>query len=144
MTTFNEIDGIKAIPAWLKAGLDKHAIDFAEDFGTWLAVNQLTTTQIRNIYGEIKRIQMKDAKDFSNAEALLLKPKLAYARARGTGQKSKVALESLAKIMNAGIDAIFDDSDDVDFGKDEVFKRFENFAMFFEAVIAYHRAKGGK
>lgn len=144
MTTFDNVDGVKAISGWLRTGLNKEAILFAEKFGAWLAQNQLTTTQIRNIYGEIKRIQMRDEKDFRDAEALLLKPKLAYARARSSGQKSKEALTSLAEIMNAGIDAIFDDRNDINFGRPEKYNRFENFALFFEAVIAYHRAQGGK
>ena len=144
MTTFNKINGTEEIGAWLRADLNKDAILFAESFGTWLAENQLSTTQIRNIYGEIKRIQMKDEKNAKDAEVLLLKPKLAYARARSSGAKSREALTSLAEIMNAGIDAIFDSENQVNFDEKIWFPRFERFALFFEAVIAYHRAKGGK
>jgi CRISPR-associated protein Csm2 len=144
MTTFDNINGTREISSWLKTGLNKQAVVFAEKFGTWLAENQLTTTQIRNIYGEIKRIQMRDVKDFKEAEVLLLKPKLAYARARNSGQKSREALTSLAEIMNAGIDAIFDEKGEINFDAEIKFARFENFALFFEAVIAYHRSKGGK
>lgn len=141
--TFKGIMGTKQISSWLQVEINKEAIDYAEAFGGWLAENQLTTTQIRNIYGEIKRIQMQDAKNANQADVLLLKPKLAYARARSSGQKSKEALTSLAEIMNAGIDAIFDDRNGANLSQ-EWFVRFERFAQFFEAVIAYHRAKGGK
>jgi len=144
MTTYNKIDGIKEISGWLKTGLNKEAILFAESFGGWLAQNQLTTTQIRNIYGEIKRIQMRGAAEFNDADALLLKPKLAYARARSSGQKSREALTSLAEIMNAGIDAVFDEKGEINFNAEIKFSRFDNFALFFEAVIAYHRSQGGK
>ena len=143
MVIFNKVDGTKRIGSWLQTGIDKEAILFAEKFGSWLAVSKLTTTQIRNIYGEIKRIQMRDVNDFKDADALLLKPKLAYARARGTGS-AKEALSSLAEIMNAGIDAIFDDTNETNFNTEVKFARFENFAQFFEAVIAYHRANDGK
>jgi CRISPR-associated protein Csm2 len=68
----------------------------------------------------------------------LLKPKLAYARARATGNESKEALASFEKVLGAGIDAIFRGT------KESEFKRFKNFASFFEAILAYHRAEGGK
>lgn len=138
MTTFNKVDGRERINAWIKHGLGKEAIDFAEEFGKWLKDNYFTTTQIRNIYGEVKRIQMKDKTKASDAEILLLRPKLAYARARGSSSRSKDALTSFSEVMSKGIDAVFDGD------SSSKFERFENFALFFEAVIAYHRASDGK
>ena len=138
MTTFNKVDGREQISAWVKYGLNKESIDYAEEFGKWLQENQLTTTQIRNIYGEVKRIQMKDQSKTADAEILLLRPKLAYARARGANTRSKDALKSFSEVMGEGINAVFDGD------TDSKFERFENFALFFESVIAYHRASGGK
>lgn len=137
MTTHNNIDGKAKIATWLREGLDKEAINYAEAFGSWLARKHLTTTQIRNIYGEVKRIEMKDI-NATDTEIILLKPKLAYAKARGSGKDSKEALGALADVLSAGIDAIFLEP------KEKKFDRFKQFSSFFEAVIAYHRARGGK
>jgi CRISPR-associated protein Csm2 len=136
-TYFAGVDGKSAIGLWISDGIKKEAIDYAEKFGEWLHKNGLTTTQIRNIYGEVKRIQMAGKSYFSESDVLLLRPKLAYAKARASGKKDAIA--ALAEVLSAGINAIF-----VKGKEAEQYERFDNFAAFFEAVIAYHRANGGK
>ena len=82
---------------------------------------------------------MKGAKGFTETPLLLLKPKLAYAKARKTsgGEKAKQAAEDLEKVLSKGIDSIVS-------GTQNKFTSFENFANFFEAILAYHRSFGGK
>ena len=46
-------------PEWIEKGVNMATIKFAEKFGSFLVKNGLTTSQIRNVFGEIKRIQMK-------------------------------------------------------------------------------------
>jgi CRISPR-associated protein Csm2 len=62
---------------------------------------------------------------------ILLKPKLAYA----VGRNSKVkGLEILRDILGSAIDLVAEKKE----------PRFQNFCRFFEAILAYHKAEGGK
>ena len=96
----------------------------AEQRGQQLARN-LTTSQIRNIYGAVKKMQMKGGLD--PHKLLMLKPKLAYAARRHGG-----GVDTLKDILTQAIDLVGDDS-----------KKFNRFVDFFEAILAYHRAYGG-
>ncbi len=140
---FSGINGVKKSPQWIKSGLNTEAIKFAEEFGKSLSNRRLSTSQIRNIFGEVRRIQQKGVTNTSfDSEVLLLKPKLSYARARigGMNPKASDAARDLESVLVPAIDAIFQDAADVK----QKFQRFENFANFFEAILAYHRAHGGK
>ncbi len=95
----------------------------AEILGRKLAKN-LKTSQIRKVYGAVKKIQMSE--EFNQNELIMLKPKLAYAAAR----KSEV--EDLKNTLTQAINHV-DNSD-----------KFKNFVDFFEAILAYHRAYGGE
>ncbi len=111
----------------------------AEAWGAYLARKlKLNTTQIRTIFGEVRRIEMSWAQGEENSEAmrdlLLLKPKLAYQAARDAEKNRHTRpVQALADILTPGIDHI---------GADR--KRFQRFVDFFEAVLAYHKAAGGK
>ena len=96
--------------------------------------SDVSTSQIRNIYGTVKKLEMQrefDSKAYR--QLLLLKPKLAYARGRAETRK-KPAFEKLENALGIAIDA-------VTIKDPETFKRFCN---FFEAILAYHKAHGGK
>jgi len=135
--TLDGINGAEKIKEWLRDGLGKEAIQYAENFGQNLTApngekkQALSTSQIRNVYGEVKRMQMKG---FSENDLLLLKPRLAYSAKRA---KNRAATE-LKDVLSAGIDAVVE-AETVE----EKQKRFENFANFFEAILAYHKAYGG-
>ena len=94
----------------------------AENLGRKLARN-LKTSQIRKVYGAVKKIQMSE--EFNRNELIMLKPKLAYAAAR----KSEV--EDLKDVLTQAINQV-DNAD-----------KFKNFVDFFEAILAYHKAFGG-
>jgi len=119
--------------SWIQSGLNTEAIKFAEEFGKSLA-RTLSTSQIRNVFGEVRRIQQKGITNSFDSEVLLLKPKLSYARARAN------AARDLESVLSSAIDAIFQNA----INPEQKFQRFENFANFFEAILAYHRAYGGK
>lgn len=90
----------------------------------------LTTSQIRNVFGEVKRIQMNASEEnFDFHRFLLLRPKLAYA-AKRAGSKG-------AKELQIVIDKAI-----VKVGRDA--RKFQNFCDFFEATLAYFKAAGGK
>ena len=139
-TVYNGIDGVQNISGWISNGLNQDAIKFAESFGADLAGRRLSTSQIRNVFGEVRRLQMKGENQYFDTELLLLKPKLAYAKARraGIGNDAMESAGDLQKILSAGIDAVFIKDDK------QKFDKFLNFANFFEAVLAYHKAAGGK
>jgi len=137
-----EIDGRDKVVEWICNGLNKEAILFAEKFGKCLAgrdpehrkYNALTTSQIRNIYGEVTRMRMKG---FDPAAFLLLKPRLVYATSR-SGNRTDGSID-FKEVFVRAIDAVLEAEDE-----NEQAQRFERFADFFEAVLAYHRAHGGK
>jgi CRISPR-associated protein Csm2 len=104
--------------------------DLAETIGTSLA-RQLTTAQIRNVFGTVRQIEMSWGPRASESERkhaarqlLLLKPKLAY-QAKG--------VQDLADVLIPAIDLVGEDRE-----------RFQNFVDFFEAILAYHTAAGGQ
>ncbi len=138
-TTFNNIDGTQKIVEWVKKGITQEAIKYAEEFGKDLANNRLSTSQIRNVFSEVKNLQMKGAEKFNDTPLLLLKPKLAYSKARKSsgGNQAAQAAEDLEKVLSKGIDTIAS-------AEKNKFELFQNFANFFEAILAYHRSFGGK
>ncbi len=99
----------------------------AEQRGQQLADQKLTTSQIRNIYGAVKKMQMKGG-ELDTHKLLMLKPKLAYAAKRHGG-----GVNTLKDVLTQAIDLVGDDS-----------KKFNRFVDFFEAILAYHKASGGK
>jgi len=117
-------------PEWITKEADEDLIRYAEKAGEFLVKKGLTNSKIRNIYGEIKRIQMGTFEKEKSA-FILLKPKVAYAFGREDRNR------------NDGIHLfklIFDrSSQDVSDGKS-----FQNFCNFMEAILAYHKANGGK
>jgi len=135
-----KVDGVAKIKEWVsgKNGLDKLAIEYAEKFGQDLADNKLATAQIRNVFGEVRRIQMKmmDKDKWEDSPILLLRPKLAYSAKRAVA-KTGVA-QKFADVLSAGVKEITEGAD-----VEDKKRRFQNFADFFEAVLAYHKYYGG-
>jgi len=111
--------------------------------GTNLA-RQLTTSQIRGIFGSVRRIEL-DWQDPANnsvddqayrkrlkraqREFALLQPRLAYQARRERGR----GVEELSNVLTPAMRLV---------GKDP--ERFRNFVDFFEAILAYHKAEGGQ
>lgn len=109
----------------------KQMVKFAEDLAKEI-VRDVSTSQIRNAYGTVKKLEMQSSfNDRAHRELLLLKPKLAYARGRAS---KKETFKKLEDALGTAIDA-------VDVTQPDTFKRFCN---FFEAILAYHKANGGK
>jgi CRISPR-associated protein Csm2 len=100
-------------------------VETAEQLGQQLARERLTTSQVRNIYSAVKKIQMKGALD--THKLLMLKPKLAYTANR------HASVNTLKDVLTQAIDLVGNDS-----------KKFNRFVDFFEAILAYHKASGGR
>jgi CRISPR-associated protein Csm2 len=121
-------------------------VSVAENLGRILArpPDQLTTSQIRAIFGAVREIEMRwppgaqpRAEEDTHArrshrELLLLKPKLAYQAARAQAQRSQ-GVTHLQQVLSPAIDLVGTNRE-----------RFQNFVEFFEAILAYHRAHGGR
>lgn len=111
----------------------KAMVEFAETLGKHLQEKKVTTSQIRNAYGNMKKLEMAGWQgNRTQREILLLKPRLAYAAGRQQDRVAKEGLENLRQVMDSAINAV---------NEEESFKRF---CQFFEAIIAYHKAAGGK
>lgn len=102
--------------------------------------SSVSTSQIRNIFGTSKKIEMTlDTQNTGEmySRLILLKPKMAYAHGRFNkrdGSRDKIpGFKILVDCLSYAIDLI--DGDD---------KRMKNFFNFFEAILAYHKAEGGK
>jgi len=108
----------------------KLLVEEAEKIGQVLS-GTLTKSQIRNIFGTVRQIQMNWTGEVQKAasyrQLLMLKPKIKYQAARTREVKP------LADVLDKAIDYVEDDR-----------VRFGRFVDFFEAILAYHTASGGK
>ncbi len=104
--------------------------------GRVLDSNSVSTSQIRNIYGATKKIDMSlntenSAEKYSSL--LLLKPKMAYANGRHNKNNNIPGFAILVSCLSHAIDRV-----------EGEYHRMKNFFNFFEAILAYHKAEGGK
>jgi CRISPR-associated protein Csm2 len=104
------------------AGADyDRLVQSAEEVGQALAGDDLTKSQIRNIYGMVKQMQAEGFNDRNAQKLKLLVPKIKYVAAKeGRG------LPKLEKVLTAAIGEVKNDD------------HFQRFADFFEAIVAYH------
>lgn len=130
----------KDIERWIEKEFDSDTIVYAEKFGKFLVRERLTTSQIRNLFGEVKRIQgsLQSTENLNSIKKdfLMLRPKLAYAAKRAGSR----GIDELRKVLDHSIKTVKLDQDN----KEHTRKQFENFVDFFEAILAYHKAAGGR
>ncbi len=112
-------------------------VNVADGLGEALA-RPLSTSQIRSIYGEVLRIKAdwlgsREEEAGKKARAkralVLLRPKMAYRAKKEGGQ----AVKQLVDVLDRAVKRVG--------GDDGNFRRFVD---FFEAILAYHKAHGGK
>lgn len=134
-------------PNWIASEIDEHCIQYMDGLGFHLCdkknkedrypgYNAVTTSQMRNIFTEVKRIEVKISsdKDYKKEKAnvLLLRPKIAYNTARVTSKNNHSRMKDLRLVLEKGLNEVRN------------FEQFERFSQFFEGVIAYHKVYGGK
>ena len=117
---------------WIIEDINLQTVQYADAFGKSLS-KILTTSQLRNFFGEVRRIQMQT--DFKATDFLLLKPKLAYAAQRKSGS----GVKELKLVLDLAHEAVTSTTD-----KAIMAERFERFVAFLEAILAYHKGYGGK
>lgn len=113
-------------------------VNSAEIFGRELAVDDgLSKSQIRNVFGEVRRIEADWQGETQSGAGLrrllLLKPRMAYLRKRD--QKSAALMD----VLTSGVDLVAGGPTAADH-----YHRFRHFVEFFEAVLAYHSANERK
>lgn len=127
-----------AIERIIAQGNPEELVQWADKIGQAIA-RQVTTNQIRNIYGTARQIQMRWRNDAeapaAYRDAVLLRPKLGYFAKR---EQRGRGMEDLARVLSPALE-------EMSRGKDlaERQKRFDHFMDFFEAIVAYHKAYGG-
>lgn len=120
-------------------GDNEELVRQAERAGKKLKDNNLTTSQIRNIFGAVRRIELdwqhpeenpdNERLRMAQREFALLQPRMAYQAGRERGDAVKDLKEVLLPAMKlVGTE----------------YSRFRNFVDFFEAILAYHKAAGGR
>lgn len=131
---------LERVPSFIEGKNQQEMIESCKQFGKRFSDNDLSTSQIRNVYGEVKKIEMKNSmlKENENIEILplrMLLPKLAYSAARA----KKKGTDELKDVLSKGIETVLEQENN----QKEIKKRFEMFSNFFEALLAYHKAEGG-
>ncbi len=120
---------------WIKiGGASKDFVDYADKFGRILTNGRLTTSQLRNFFSTLKTIEMKGFNK-TKTKFYMLKPLLAYGQARNKDSKG---YKDFRMVMDTCLDFIMDADES---NQEEYFK---NFCRIVEAILAYHRAHGGK
>ncbi|MCG0275524.1 MAG: type III-A CRISPR-associated protein Csm2 [Thermosediminibacteraceae bacterium] len=127
--TYIRVEEIKKrLPSALNKNKDPKGDDFfycAEETGKLLADNEVSVTQIRKIFNETKKIKYGNEGIY---RLRMLKAIIAY-----TAKRFEKQMKEFKEIFSKAIDIAEDGEENL-----------ERFKDFFEAVIAYHRAYGGK
>ncbi len=120
-------------------------VQWADRLGKALEKQGLGTSQIRALFGEVRQIQGDlSTKGWPQAKRrlLLLKPKMAYRAHKDRQVKGLVDVldPALDLVVHApsrpeGERAVLDNTQE---------DNFQRFVDFFEAILAYHKAHGGK
>ena len=115
-------------------GDTERLIERAKKIGQALKDAELSVAQIRGVFGTVRRIEMRwtekaseEVRTQAMRELLLLQPKLEYQA------KRQRQVEGLRNVLVPVIQQVQGDRE-----------RFVRFVEFFEAVLAYHVAAGGK
>lgn len=136
MTKISEQDIKKIITDSEQAEL---LVKQADQFGRALKESGLTTSQIRALFGEVRQIQGlwsmgNEQQSQARRRLSLLKPKMAYRAKKESGSAVKELIDVLEPAVNHVIAAHVD----------KQAAHFTRFVEFFEAILAYHKAQGGR
>ncbi len=142
---YNNIEGTTKIKEWVTKGVDPDLIKWSDGFAKALVNKGLKTNQIRNVFGEVKRIQLTSndfltneglvKNKFDEKSILLLIPKLAY-----VAKKSNVQIaDELKDVLTVGLNSVISAQD---LPTKKIY--FENFVNVLESILAYHKAHGGQ
>ena len=122
---------------WVRKGADNEMIAYTKAAGKIMKNGGLSTSKIRGIFGEIKRIQVGGYDDDKyKMSFFLLQPKVAYA----VGREKKSAGRNGNTIGIQIFQDIFDKAARCVTDKNS----YQNFCNLMEALVAYHKYFGGE
>ncbi len=113
---------------WITKEIDKECVDFCDRVAHYLADKKVSSSLLRNIYGELKRIE---AKGFAQCRTdfFLMQPKIAYTIARNDKKEAAQLFNDVyRKMANSTVTE----------------KHFDNLVRMCEAIIAYHKTYNPK
>ena len=136
-------------PTWINENITakngKEYLQYLEGFGLFLCDKKdesdrfpgfgaVTTSQLRNVFGEVKRIEVRldIPESVWQSDLVHLRPKIAYNTARTMQRTRNSKMKELREVLEKALAAVGDAED------------FRRFSKFFEGVIAYHKVYGGK
>lgn len=117
---------------WVTEGIDAAGVTYCDKLGHYLCDNNMSKTQMRNIFNEIKRIELKG---YANEQVnfQLLRPKVAYAVARAIQQeRAQESIKEFLTMFESAHSAVCDE------------KTFKNLVNLCEAITAYFTVYGRK
>jgi CRISPR type III-A-associated protein Csm2 len=153
-----DVDWITQTDAWIskEAGKTAMPIEWAIAFAKFLVAKgskdingnvvadftcyekPLTTSQIRKFFGVVKKIQA-EGYDKNKVKLAMLEPQLAYAVGKDKKyDKEKQQIVSQTKIL------YFYEEISLAIRAIQQKEHFQNFVNLLEAIVAYHKAEGGK
>ncbi len=111
-------------------------VSFARETADQLVKASLTRSQIRGIFTEVRKIEAIWGSRPQDAIRRLnmLKPKLDYQTSRTQ------SVQRLKEVLSLAVDEVSKSGLD----EEERNRRFQVFMDLFEAILAYHRAFGGR
>ncbi|MEL7120915.1 MAG: type III-A CRISPR-associated protein Csm2 [Bacteroidota bacterium] len=137
---------------WIATKIDNDCIDYLENMGFYLTDKKdeksrfpgrraVTTSQLRNIFGELKRIETLATEGWEKVDEAfqMLRPTIAYASARVLTRSRESRITDLREVLERAHSAVSNQAEDTQ--KVESFKRF---LKFFEGILAYHKVYGGR
>ena len=115
-------------PKWIINEIDRECVIFCEEVAKYLADQRVSSSLLRNIYGELKRIE---AKGFAQCRVdfFLMRPKIAYTVARSD---KKDYAQLFNDVYNKMANCVTEES------------HFDNLVSMCEAIIAYHKTYNPK
>ena len=114
-------------------------VRWADRLGKDLKNANLTTSQIRALFGEVRQIEAQwdmgnDHRQRARRRLVLLKPKMAYRARKERGK----AVQELVDVLDPAVDVVMREPD---IAKQD--GHFQRLVEFLEAILAYHKAYGG-
>ncbi|MEN9613457.1 MAG: hypothetical protein RLZZ628_4271 [Bacteroidota bacterium] len=126
---------------WITTKITEEGINYLSELGLFLCdkkgeftgFNGVTSAQLRNLFSEVKRIELKmEENEDWDTDVLMLRPKIAYNTARTIQRTRGSRMKELREVLELALKSVK--------AKDD----FRRFSKFFEGIIAYHKVYGGK
>lgn len=119
-------------PNWITTAVDEECINLCEQLAKEMADAKISSSFLRNIFGELRRIEAGGFEKNRTA-FVLLRPKLAYACGRAADREKKLRplYDNFQEFYKLAAAQVTDE------------RSFKSLVSTMEAIIAFHKANGG-